>query len=413
MTKPRVLGATLLIFAFSACVPRIFRAQSPASQPDPYLTAHEWGTFTSIAGHDGRAVRWLPQVGSTDLPSFVEHLDGTNTKAGLAGTVRMETPVLYFYTNRETTVSVHVSFSKGLITEWYPHASQVSPVTAAKPKNANLLVNDLVLYQKHPDGSIDWDAVHLQPRNLADFPQEESNTHYYAARQTAATPLQVQTAKGPQNEKFLFYRGVATFDVPVSATVQPDGTVLAQDLADQEIPAALLFERRGKRLGFRVLQQPANNFSLDPPELNGDLDSLKQTVVDLLVAQGLYQDEAEAMFETWRNSWFEEGSRLLYLVPRSFVDSVLPLTISPAPSQTVRVFMGRLELVTPATQRALKEAIQTRDTTTLGIYYRFLMPMLQTMIATEKDPAEKAQLRCYLAGFDGASCPAEISQKVR
>src|SRR6267154_2761824 len=37
------------------------------------LTAHEWGTFTSIAGSDGQAVEWSPLSGSTDLPAFVEH----------------------------------------------------------------------------------------------------------------------------------------------------------------------------------------------------------------------------------------------------------------------------------------------------------------------------------------------------
>jgi hypothetical protein len=408
--KPRVLIGLLLVLAFCAFLPRVFRAQSPASEPDPYLTAHEWGTFTSIAGNNGHAVQWLPQNGSTDLPSFVEHFNGATLKAGLLGTVRMETPVLYFYTNRETTVSVHVSFSNGLITEWYPHASRVFPVSAIKPKYESFPVSDWALYQKHPDGSIDWDAVQLRPRNLAEFPRAEDNTHYYAARHTSSTPLQIQTAKGPQNEKFLFYRGVATFDVPVSITIQPDGSVLAQNSADQDIPAALLFERRGERLGFRVVQQPSRKFSLSPPELNGDMDSLQEAVVDLLVGQGLYQDEAQAMFETWRDSWFEEGSRLLYLVPPSFVDSILPLSIVPAPSQTVRVFIGRLELVTPATQRAIEEALQTRDTHTLQLYSRFLTPILQTMLAAEKDTAIKAQLRCALAGYATASCPTEISQ---
>src|SRR5204862_876134 len=31
------------------------------------LTAHEWGTFTSIAGRVGQAVEWSPLTGSTDL----------------------------------------------------------------------------------------------------------------------------------------------------------------------------------------------------------------------------------------------------------------------------------------------------------------------------------------------------------
>jgi hypothetical protein len=404
MTKSRFLLGLTFAFTLLALVPRIIRAQSFALQSDPYLTAHEWGTFTSIAGKDGRAVEWLPLTGSSDLPPFVEHFSGATLKQGLLGTVRMETPVLYFYTNRETTVSVHVSFSKGLITEWYPHASQVYPVAAVKPKYA--MFSDWSLYQDHPDGSIAWDSVALQPRNSADFPTDNSKNHYYAARQTASTALQIRTPKGPQTEKFLFYRGVSTFPVPLATSIRADGTVLAENLADASIPAALLFERRGEKMGFRIVQAPANQITLAAPELNGNLDSLKQTVVDLLVTQGLYQDEAEAMFETWRDSWFEEGSRLLYIVPRSFVDSILPLSIQPAPAQTVRVFIGRLELVTPHTQRAIEQAIQTRDTTTLNLYSRFLNPILQTILATETDPAKKAQLTCYLGG----SCSTEVSQ---
>src|SRR5260370_3331997 len=93
------------------------------------LTAHEWGTFTSIAGSDGQAVEWSPLTGPTDLPGFVEHFRNTGFKLGLRGTVRMETPVLYFYDSREDTVSVKVSFAKGVITYGYPHASRVEPAT--------------------------------------------------------------------------------------------------------------------------------------------------------------------------------------------------------------------------------------------------------------------------------------------
>ncbi len=90
---------------------------------DPGLTAHEWGTFTTVAGETGQAVEWLPLNGPTDLPSFVEHFRGTGFKVGLGGTIRMETPVLYFYSTHDTTVDVHVSFVHGLITEWYPHCA--------------------------------------------------------------------------------------------------------------------------------------------------------------------------------------------------------------------------------------------------------------------------------------------------
>src|SRR5208282_6581223 len=120
-------------------------------------------------------------------------------------------------------------------------------------------------------------------------------------------------------------------------------------------------------------------------------------IEDMLIAQGLYQDEAQAMFETWRDSWFEEGSRLLYIVPREFVDSVLPLTISPAPAQTVRVFVGRVELVTPATKRAVEQALASHDPSTLDRYGRFLGPILENMIKSEESSAKKERFTKYLS----------------
>ena len=67
----------------------------------------------------------------------------------------------------------------------------------------------------------------------------------------------------------------------------------------------------------------------------GVSESLFSHLEGMLISQGLYPQEAHAMLETWKNSWFEEGSRLFYIVPRSFLDSVLPLSISPAPAEMV------------------------------------------------------------------------------
>jgi hypothetical protein len=391
--KSRLLTSAVLALSLAA-LPLLFRAQTPSS--DPTVTAHEWGTFTSIAGKDGRAAQWLPLTGSTDLPAFVEHFQTPDFKGGLRGTVRMETPVLYFYTNHTTTVSVHVSFSQGFITEWYPHANRVEPVGLQSQTRMVAYLNDWSRNHRQPDSSISWDTVALEPRNSSSFTREDRTNHYYAARQTSSTPLHIKTQAGEQFEKFLFYRGVASFSVPISARLARDGKILTQTLATQEIPAMLVFERRGNKLGFRVADATATQPNLDPPDLTATMDSLKQAVENMLIAQGLYHDEAQAMFETWRDSWFEEGSRLLYIVPRQFVDSVLPLSISPAPAQTVRVFVGRLELVTPATQRAVEQALATHDQTTLKRYGRFLVPILENMLASEMNAAKKAQFSEYL-----------------
>jgi hypothetical protein len=393
--------------------------------PTSDLTVHEWGTITSIAGPDGRAMDWLPLTGSTELPNFVEHFRDVQFKGGLRGVIRMETPVLYFYSPRETIVSVNVSFPRGLITEWYPHADTV---------NLSLTTRDFSLYNMKSPGSISWHSVHIDPRSASDFPDDNSQNHYYAARLTSSAPLELQASSGPQREKFLFYRGVAAFPPPLTTTISPDGTVILQnhlhavvafrgsepqlrllaagttglqplrnpvpsssrETISTEIPNVILFERRGAQLGYSILGPLRDQASLSPPALDGSLDSLSSDLEGMLISQGLFPDEAHAMLETWKNSWFEEGSRLIYIVPRAFVDSVLPLNIEPAPANTTRVFVGRLELVTPATQQAVESAFTQNDRATLTKYSRFLSPILSFMIQQSSDESRQKLLLRYL-----------------
>jgi hypothetical protein len=380
---PRVILAALLAGSFT------ISSGLPAKNSRPVfagLALHEWGTFTSIAGRDGQAMEWSPLTGSTDLPGFVEHFRDGSFKFGLRGTVRMETPVLYFYDSREENVSVRVSFSEGLITEWYPHATRVEPMAS---------LFDGSLYQMHPDGSIAWDAVTVSPGLRAAFPREAQDSHYYSARQTSANPLRVKTPTGEEQEKFLFYRGVSTLRAPLSAKLTADGKVQVANGAEEEIPNAILFERRGEQVGYRISGAIAKEIALDPPELTGNVDDLGRELVGMLVARGLYLDEAQAMVETWRGSWFEEGSRLIYLTPAGFVNRILPLSIHPSPAQIARVFVGRLELITPATKNAVETAFAADDKPTLEKYARFLEPILQIMLA-DSSRSRVAKLNGYL-----------------
>ncbi|NJO55612.1 MAG: hypothetical protein HC834_03780 [Rhodospirillales bacterium] len=113
--------------------------------------AHEWGTFTSVQGSDGKLIPWNPYV-TTDLPDFVLTRDrpfalnqeetrnyllpkllSKNTSHWLQ---RMETPVIYFHSGQDFTVDVSVEFPSGLITEWYPAASSFGPVNNLEPRLA-------------------------------------------------------------------------------------------------------------------------------------------------------------------------------------------------------------------------------------------------------------------------------------
>jgi hypothetical protein len=409
-----LFGVRWLAAAFtvspSSASPSLSRLPSHKSRVSSTLdlTVHEWGTFTSISDPDGHSMDWLPLTNSTDLPSFVEHFRDAQFKGGLRGTIRMETPVLYFYSPDETTVSVNVSFAKGLITEWYPHANSANPA---------LTNQDFSLDTMKSPGSISWNSVHVDPHAATDFPCDNSENHYYAARQTSSSPIDISTSSGMQREKFLFYRGVSAFLPPLNAIVSSDNTVVIRQgtasdapkaisesraLAPEAtftgtqdhpepIPNVILFERRGAQLGYRILGPLRDQAALTLPTLDGSLDSLSSDLEGILISQGLFPDEAHAMLETWKSSWFEEGSRLIYIVPRSFVDSVLPLHINPVPASTVRVFVGRLELITPATQQAVESAFATNDTATLAKYKRFLDPILWFMLQSSANDAERSK----------------------
>jgi hypothetical protein len=324
-----------------------------------------------VAGESGAPQPWSPLAGPSDLPCFVEHLHGMQYKslappvaapATQTVTVRMETPVLYFYAPRKTTVSVGVDFPKGLITEWYPEASWVVPEPAGTLPPVER-------------GHIQWKSLEIAPGEKPALPTGAGASHYYAARNTDSDPIRT----GQQMEKFLFYRGIANFAVPLNAT--GESKVELRNTGDDALALAILFENRGGHIGYRVTRGLLGSAELDTPELTGNLDRLKQDLANALVSMGLYRKEAAAMIETWRDSWFEEGMRVFYLVPRRMVDRELPLTIQPAPASTARVFVGRVELLAPFQRERLVTALEAGDTKTLDRFGRFLAPFMKQVKA--------------------------------
>jgi hypothetical protein len=357
------------------------------------LTVHEWGTFTSVAGEDGSAIDWDALGCKNDLPKFVNDFGYRGFKWRLSGTVRMETPVMYFYSPRELDAQVKVAFPQGLITEWYPHADykvyQRSRVGGPmKPLEANL--NGIDTSLKSLAGAIEWRNIKVQPDTAPVLPEESSPSRYYAARGTDAAPIAV----GDQHEKFLFYRGVGRFPVPLSARLTGDGKLVVENRGADPIASVILFENRGGHLGFRNAGAVRDVVTMDSPSLDGSLPQLLYNLETALIDQGLFPKEAQAIVETWRDSWFEEGSRLIYILPLRAVDQSLPLEIAPAPSAIARVFVGRIELITPETRRLVEEAIAKGDWVTIDRYGRFLSPILNRIYAG--NPAKVDQVKQVL-----------------
>jgi hypothetical protein len=330
----------------------------------PDLTVHEWGTFTSIAGQNGAAVTWSPLDGAQDLPCFVER-HPLCIKCFLSGTVRMETPVLYFYSPAATRVRVRVDFHQGLITEWYPKAD-VSP----GPNQFN--VKDPAL-----TSSATWSDVAIMPGGSDAFPTEPAESHYYTARETDAAPLR----SGSTNEKFLFYRGLGEFQPPISAVALADGRVTLKTNAGGSIGDVILLENRGGSIAYDVAHIDQSETTMTAPVLEGEAALPTAELERILVSHGLYAKEAKAMIATWRDSWFEEGARVIYIAPRAAVDGILPLTIVPRPGAIERVFVGRIELATSTTLREVRTALLNSDRTVLAKYGRFLRPYADAIMA--------------------------------
>jgi hypothetical protein len=322
---------------------------------DTALVAHEWGTFTSVAADDGHALPWAPLFGAPDLPCFVDRGNPALSKWQISGLVRMETPVLYFYSQRPVTLSVHVAFPQGIITEYYPRASKIAM--------ASTMTGPI-----YRNGSIEWNDVGVLPGANLQFRSTAGASRYYAARETDAAPLRI----GHEQEKFLFYRGVGSFRPPLLAHYGTGGKLEIGNSGPEPIPLAILFENRGGKIGYQAVRNIQGGVTLDKPALTGDFDQLRRDLTTDLTEFGLYVKEAAAMVETWRDSWFEEGTRILYIMPSHEVDSILPLTINPAPERATRVFVGRVEVLSPSTRQVLQDANERGDFVALAKFGRFL-----------------------------------------
>ncbi len=361
--------------------------------PQADYTAHEWGTFTSVAGSDGKLIPWNPFIAS-DLPSFVYSrmapLRGaefkqqaltialTGGKESSLWLQRMETPVIYFHADEPLSVSATVDFPQGLVTEWFPQVTAFGPTAALAP-----------LVPTTTRSFVHWDNVRIMPKTdlagirpnrseinasmsmVAVLPRTGLRSHYTRARGTSANRLEVRSPlmnemerRDGQDEEFLFYRGAGNFGTPLKVvfndrnrvTLENTGRVALASLhfaefkngrgRMQRIPSLAAGERRVLKL----------EEATEPEAVKHELEASLQRS---LVAAGLFEDEAKAMLNTWRPDWLGDiGARVLYLLPKQWADETLPLKLNPRPKNLVRVMVGRAELIAPDIERTLTELLE-------------------------------------------------------
>jgi hypothetical protein len=392
-----------------------------------------------VVGSDGSLQRGLHHE-EEDLPAFVYDRIKAGSLPGSASVeVKMETPVTYFYSDAPLGVSARVSFPQGVFTQWYPVSRSFLPAIVGPQSGASVKgYDDPVLDTQFPfglpdcarvygqvaSGRLDWGTVDVLPRDavpaLPDAPIDQFTWSY--ARQVEANAVRIAAAPGAgstdQDEKFLFYRGLGRFDLPVVVTAQPGGGVSLHNGYTEAVGPVVVINVKDGAGAFAVVAEagiaPGATLSAGVPDAGGApldtlVDQLSGELLRELDATGLYHDEAVAMVSTWQRQWFRTpGVRLLYLIPQSWTEASIPLTLMPAPEETIRVMMIRTEVITPELEQSdvaaaaglaspATEAGAQGYFTGLG---RFAEPRLRRAVALLGQPAYAASFLSSLATAD-------------
>ncbi len=320
------------------------------------VTAHEWGTFTAVLGSDGRELNWwLPSVeGPSALPEFVRQVLNVTTKTG-AWLLRMETPVIYFYAERPVDLRVSVDDTRVRVTEAYPETVTARTFPVELPTQKSL--REWQIQIRPPQDAVGAKMLEVGARGA----------HYRHARQVPEAWWVVGQTPAKEVEKFVFYRGAGALTMPKRViSVNKQGV----EIIDGGLPAFLVEvmngELRWKRIPASKMKAEVKSAIVSWPseaaEGSKGADGLAHALVATLVEAGLTQSEAAAMVATWREAWMDEpGARVLEILPRQWVDEVLPLRISPRPGKVERVFVARWELLSGDRERAVIAAVDEDD----------------------------------------------------
>jgi len=347
--------------ALAACGLAGATVAAKSKSPDDLLVVHEWGTFLSMNGSDGVTLDGMYHEEHA-LPEFV-HARSRDQLHIRASDLKGETPVIYFYTRQPRKVSVRVGFPQGVWTQWYPQAEKVGPSweqfgSALEPKH----------------GHITWEAQILPAasgQRAPTLPATSSDALWNYARDVDAAYVRTTDethGNRSEVERFLFYRGLGQAKMPLGLAYAEGGTLSLPDTAGLSLKHLFVLRVEKGKAAYRYLPElrPGDRLkNVLPLEANMKpiADTTAQISEDLanrLGQSGLFPKEARAMVNTWRRSYFEnDGIRVLYILPQSWTDDFIPMTLNPKPDKLVRVMVGRTELLTP--EREAQAGAAVRD----------------------------------------------------
>jgi hypothetical protein len=339
------------------------------------LVVHEWGTFTALQDESGRSLDGIntddepappfvhrlaysaPIFSATQMPGFFSQ---GAPFAQPNVTMRLETPVIYFHPSGDVPVNVdvRVRYRGGLLTEYYPQPMRAEPVIDLEKRRD--------AFQPSSMGLLEWKNLQIGPAAPGIATDDPV---WLAPRRVKASD--VRTAKG-ETERFLFYRGLGTGEALLKIVQEKETLVIHPSVpveieSDLRIRRLWLVDIQKDKIAFRELTgftipKVHDGFSKRVPSQftaadysAANREKLRQALLDALKVEGLFEDEAIALLETWKISYFQSpGLRLFFVAPRQWTDHILPLEI-PQADKVVRAMIGRIELVSPRQRRLLTE----------------------------------------------------------
>ena len=270
-------------------------AQDPQEQP-LRLVAHEWGvwmvengrvTIDDLAAESPQFVFRTPAAPERPIPTIVRP------------NVTVRKPVLYMRASRPIDdLRVEVQFRGGRPWLYYPDAEVAGNRLRFRGRLA-------------PNGTA-RDA-RVPPRQR----------HWWAFLQ--AVPADTFESAAGGSERFIFYDGPVRFRPPVMLR---GDTVRA---------------RRGERRVWVVANGEYVESVATPRELRealrGPMDALSDRLEDVLRREGLTLEETASLLQTWEPELTDGDRHVIYLLTRAEYDQMLPITITPRPTELVRVGM--------------------------------------------------------------------------
>ncbi len=313
---------------------------------------HEWGVFAvhddlELANADMRA-EWAA------LPKFVfGQTAGRELPINYAGEAIVLKPVVFFHASEPLAVELRVDFPGGLPTVWWPRTVYPSYQFDACPGDAK---------KKEPHRHLEWHVQLKEPpkgQKIDAQPLAVEKGHWIETLRAVKADdvfskrndfgggnrLFEGDLPNPQleRERFIYYDGLVPIGKRIAVTVE-NGKVLVASLVKHSVHDVTVVDRRTPD-HIRVARLAKFEADTKPTALEFHEVEAKDwpqaglvTLTKQLKDAGLFEDEARALADVWKQEFFQaEGLTLFYRLPQEEYEKLLPMKLKPRPEKLVRV----------------------------------------------------------------------------